>query len=36
MYSTKGYPVDLRTRKEWRERPRCGVRELLGRLLRRG
>ena len=36
MYSTKGYPVDLRTRKAWSERPRRSVRELLGRLFRRG
>ena len=35
MYSTKGYPVDLRARKAWRERPRRGLRERLGRLLRR-
>lgn len=36
MYRTQGYPVDLSTRKVWRERPRRGLRELLGRLLRRG
>jgi hypothetical protein len=35
MYRTQGYPIDLTTRRNWRERPRRGIRELLGRLLRR-
>lgn len=35
MYRTKGYPVDLGTRRVWRERDRRGIRALLGQLFRR-
>jgi len=36
MYRTQGYPIDLKARSSWRERPRRGIREVVRRLFHRG